>query len=91
MLSEYYNSTKRGDEKFAPDKFRPKINKITLKFEKQLKRNNATGNVVCEIKLLRARSKYALLKIKEIVRPMLSKIENLNKDNNTELLIKECY
>ena len=34
---------------------------------------------------------YKLDQVKEIDESVLSKIENLNEDNHTKLLIKECY
>ena len=85
-LSEYYNSLISGDDKFLPDKFCPKINKNTPEFEKQLKQDDAIGNVVREIKLLQTRCKDFHLKVKEIDKSVLNKIENLVKDNNTKLL-----
>ena len=55
---------------------------------KQLKRDDAIDNVVCEIKLLQARCKGFQLKVKEIDKSVLNKIENLYKDNDIMLLIK---
>ena len=57
---------------------------------KQLKQDDTIDNEVREIKLLQARCKDFHLKVKEIDELVLNKIENLNKDNNTKLLIKEC-
>ena len=88
---QYYNCLISGDNKFVPDKCHPRVNKNTLEFEKQLKRDNATDNVVCEIKWLQARCKDSHLKVLQIDESVLNKIENLTKDNNTKLLIKECY
>ena len=39
--------------------------------------------------MLQARCKDFHLKVKKFDEPVLNKIENLNKDNNTKLLIKE--
>ena len=46
LITEYYNSLLRGDDKFVPDKFYPKINKNKPEFQKQLKRDDAIENVV---------------------------------------------
>ena len=64
--------------------------KNTPIFEKQLKRDDTIDNEVTEIKLLQARYKDFHMKVKEIDEPVLNKIENLNNDNNTKSLIKEC-
>ena len=90
-LSEYYNSLKSGEQKFVQDKFRPKINKNTPEYEKQLKREDAIQNVVREIKLLHARSKDFQSKIKDIDEKVFNKIESLDKENDIKLSIKSCY
>ena len=56
-LSEYYKNLISEDNKFAPDKFRSRINKNTPEFGKQLERDDAIDNVICEIRLLQARFK----------------------------------
>ena len=88
--SEYYNSLISGEQKFVPDKFRPKINKNTPEYEQQLKREDAIQNVVREIKLLHARSKDFQSKIKDIDEKVFSKIESLDKENDIKLSIKSC-
>ena len=71
------------------------MNQNTPKFEKQLKRNDITSNVVRQMKLLKARCKDFHLKVKEIDKFVFDKFlflfENLDTDKSTNLLIKECY
>lgn len=91
QLSEYYNTLISGEQKFVPDKFRPRVNKNTPEFELKLKKDDAIENMVREIKLLHARSKDFQSKLKDIDEKVINKIYNLGHDNDVKLTIKNLY